>query len=75
MYIFFFFHVHGTRVCNKHLNKKTYDTKLIASLYGCFPMENTKLITYRRIHNGLKSPCLAERPLSHLLNRVAEPTD
>ena len=25
-------------------------------------------------NNGLKSPCLAERPLSHLLSRVAEPT-
>ena len=24
-------------------------------------------------NNGLKSPCLAERPLSHLLSRVAEP--
>ena len=22
-----------------------YDTKLITSLYGCFPIENTKLIT------------------------------
>ena len=22
-----------------------YDTKLISSLYGCFPIENTKLIT------------------------------
>ena len=25
-------------------------------------------------NNGLKPPCLAERPLSHLLSRVAEPT-
>ena len=24
-------------------------------------------------NNGLKPPCLAERPLSHLLSRVAEP--
>ena len=25
-------------------------------------------------NNGLKPPCLAEQPLSHLLSRVAEPT-
>ena len=38
-----------------------------------FQQDNSLAFTYV-FNNGLKPPSLAERPLSHPLSRVAEPT-